>query len=105
MTTEEVQQPETEWIYEEPTTTPEFIASACNGITSISDMDTALMSNADRQRVQRIKRKSLAILDYCIGLLYDELFDEETEKEWAGGYAISTPSPFGMSTFSRKGKG
>jgi hypothetical protein len=44
-------------------------------------MDTALMSNADRQRVQRIKRKSLAILDYCIGLLYDELFDEETEKE------------------------
>jgi hypothetical protein len=81
MTTEEVQQPETEWIYEEPTTTPEFIASACNGITSISDMDTALMSNADRQRVQRIKRKSLAILDYCIGLLYDELFDEETEKE------------------------
>jgi hypothetical protein len=81
MATEEVQQPETEWIYEEPTTTPEFIASACNGITSISDMDTALMSNADRQRVQRIKRKSLAILDYCIGLLYDELFDEETEKE------------------------
>lgn len=81
MTTEEVQQPETEWIYEEPTTTPEYIASACNGITSISDMDTALMSNADRQRVQRIKRKSLAILDYCIGLLYDELFDEETEKE------------------------
>jgi kynureninase len=81
MTTEEVQQPETEWVYEEPTTTPEYIASACNGITSISDMDTALMSNADRQRVQRIKRKSLAILDYCIGLLYDELFDEETEKE------------------------
>ncbi len=105
MATEEVQQPETEWIYEEPTTTPEFIASACNGITSISDMDTALMSNADRQRVQRIKRKSLAILDYCIGLLYDELFDEETEKEWTGGFAISTPSPFGTFTFLKKGKG
>ena len=38
---------EPEWIYEEPTTTPEFIASACNGITSISDIYTALMSKED----------------------------------------------------------
>ena len=83
MSNEQQATPETEpeWLYEEPTTTPEFIASACNGITSISDIDTALMSKEDAKRVHRIRRKSLAILDYCIGLFYDELFDEETEKE------------------------
>jgi len=72
---------EQEWVYEEPTTTPEFIASATNALSAVENFDTAIMTNADRKRVERIRRRSLKIIDYNIGVLYDELFDEKNEEE------------------------
>lgn len=70
-----------EVIYEDVTTTPEYIALAFNALSSVTDLDTAIMTESDRQRVKRIRRKSIRIIDYCIGLLYDELFDDENETE------------------------
>ena len=85
MTTTEEQPPiegePQEWVYEEPTTTPEFIASATNALSAVENFDTAIMTNADRRRVERIRRRSLRIIDYNIGILYDELFDEKNEEE------------------------
>jgi len=72
---------EQEWVYEEPTSTPEYIASATNAISAVENFDTAIMTNADRKRVERIRRRSLKIIDYNIGVLYDELFDEKNEEE------------------------
>ena len=72
---------EQEWVYEEPTSTPEYIASATNALSAVENFDTAIMTNADRKRVERIKRRSLRIIDYNIGILYDELFDEKNEEE------------------------
>ena len=72
---------EEELVYEEATTTTEYIGASYNALQSISDMDTALMSKEDAKRVHRIKRRSLRIIDHCLGILYDELFDEETDKE------------------------
>lgn len=78
--TNELEQEE-ELLYEEATTTTEYIGASYNALQSISDMDTALMSKEDAKRVHRIKRRSLRIIDHCLGILYDELFDEETDKE------------------------
>lgn len=72
---------EQEWVYEEPTSTPEYIASATNALSAVENFDTAIMTNADRKRVERIRRRSLRIIDYNIGVLYDELFDEKNEEE------------------------
>jgi len=66
-------------VYEDATTTPEYIACAFNAINAVSDFDTAIMTESDKQRIKRIKRKSIRIIDYCLGILYDELFDDETE--------------------------
>lgn len=74
-----LEEQEQEIIYEEPTRTSEYIASAFNALNSVTDMDTALMTNSDKERVKRIKRKSLRIIDYCLSCLYDELFDEDEE--------------------------
>lgn len=63
-----------------PTSTPEYIGASYNAIQAVSDMDTALMSNSDKERVRRIKRKALKIIDYCICELYDEIFDKDEEE-------------------------
>lgn len=70
---------EEEILYEEATTTSEYIGASYNALQSVTDMDTALMSKEDAKRVHRIRRRSLRIIDHCIGILYDELFDEDTE--------------------------
>ncbi len=70
---------EEEILYEEATTTFEYIRASYNALQSVTDMDTALMSKEDAKRVHRIRRRSLRIIDHCIGILYDELFDEDTE--------------------------
>lgn len=62
------------------TTASEYIASSCNAINTINEMDTALMSKSDEARIKRIKRKSLRIIDLCIAEMYDELFESDDEE-------------------------
>jgi hypothetical protein len=66
--------PEEEFEYEYTTRT-EAIHCATNAISAASEM--TIMTKLDERRMQRIKRKSLRIIDKCIGEIYDELFYEE----------------------------
>jgi len=61
------------------TSTPEYIASACNALAAIDGMDTAIMSRIDERRVKRIRRQSLRIIAECINELYEEIFDDNTD--------------------------
>ena len=63
-----------------PTSTPEYIGASFNAIQAVADMDMALMSNSDKERVRRIRRKALKIIDYCICELYDEIFDKDNDE-------------------------
>jgi hypothetical protein len=62
------------------TTASEYIAASFYALEAVDGMDTAIMSKEDERRINRIKRKSLRIIDQCISDLYDEIFDEEEEK-------------------------
>jgi hypothetical protein len=66
--------PEEELEYEY-TSRIEAIHCATNAISAASEM--TIMTKLDERRMQRIKRKSLRIIDKCIGEIYDELFYEE----------------------------
>lgn len=70
---EEVQMQEWEVEF---TSDSEYIAAACNAINAVDNMDTALMTKADEQRVKRIRRQSLRIISECLNTMYDEIFDD-----------------------------
>ena len=67
--------PEEEEFEYEFTSRTEAIHCATNAISAASEM--TIMTKLDERRMQRIKRKSLRIIDKCIGEIYDELFFEE----------------------------
>lgn len=71
---------ETEFIMEE-TSRSEYIASSYNSILAVADFDTEMMSKKDAQRIKRIKRKALRIIDECISEMYDEMFEDEEEED------------------------
>lgn len=52
----------------------EDIASALNALTAVEGMDDAMLSNADKERVQRIKSMSLRLIYKGIKTLYDAEF-------------------------------
>lgn len=61
------------------TPTSEYIAAAFNSLAAMSDLDMMLLNKTDENRVRRIKRKSIRIIDACIDELYNELFDDNDE--------------------------
>ena len=61
------------------TTTAEYIASACNALAAVDELDTAMMNRSDERRVKRIRRQSLRIISECINELYEELFEDNTD--------------------------
>lgn len=62
-----------------PASDYEYLMSAVNAFECVEGSNP-ITQDAQR-RVNRIKRKSLAIIDYVIGVMYDELFDEEKKEE------------------------
>jgi hypothetical protein len=62
------------------TSTIDYINGACMSFSTLSEVDTAIMSKADEQRVRRIRRKCLKIIDICIKEYYDELFENDEEE-------------------------
>jgi len=62
------------------TTCAEYISSAYFSLSAVEDIDTAILSKQDEMRIKRIKRKAIKIIDSCIGDLYNELFDDESEE-------------------------
>jgi hypothetical protein len=62
------------------TTAAEYISSAFYALNAVNEIDTAIVSREDERRINRIKKKSLKIIDQCISDLYDEMFDDGEEK-------------------------
>lgn len=62
------------------TSTIDYINGACLAFSTMSEIDTAIMSEAGKQRVRRIRRKCLKIIDVCISEYYDELFENDEEE-------------------------
>jgi hypothetical protein len=61
-------------------TAHEYIMSVCSALSVVDNYDTMIMSKTDEQRIKRIRRKSLKILDNCICELYDEIFETDDDE-------------------------
>ena len=78
---EEIQEVELEDEIEvETTTRSDYITAAYFAISSVESMDTQIMSREDSKRIKRIIRKSIKIIDDCIGEMHDELFEEDEDS-------------------------
>jgi len=64
----------------EYTTRSDYISAAYFAISSVEGMDTQIMTREDSKRIKRIIRKSIKIIDDCIGEMHDELFEEDDES-------------------------
>jgi hypothetical protein len=52
------------------------IISMCNqALNSVEGFDTGMISKEDAFKIQEIRRKSLALIDLHIGMIYDENFE------------------------------
>jgi hypothetical protein len=52
------------------------IISMCNqALSSVEGFDTGMISKEDAFKIKEIKRKSLALIDLHIGMMYDENFE------------------------------
>ena len=61
-------------------TSHDYITSAVNAINVIADMDTAIMTKSDENRIKKIKRQSLRILSHYINEIYEETFDDSSNN-------------------------
>jgi hypothetical protein len=59
------------------TTREEYINCAVNCLNAVAETNT--MTKADAERVKRVTRKCLKIIDHLCSEMYDELFDEDEE--------------------------
>jgi hypothetical protein len=57
----------------------DYIASAIQALSAVDEMDTALMTKIDENRVRKIKRQSLRILSHYINEIYEETFDDNAD--------------------------
>ena len=77
MEAEQVTPEEIETGVVEFTTREEYVMLSCKAIDTIvamrAEMDEKLMSGQDQLRLKRIIRKSIAIINECIGEMYAEL--------------------------------
>ena len=61
------------------TTREEYIGCAYSALLSVADLDTGLMNKVNQNRIKRIRRMCLRILDDCVKEMHDELFETEEE--------------------------
>lgn len=66
-------------IHVEFTTREEYIGCAYSALLAVSDLDTGLMNKVNQNRIKRIRRMCLRILDDCVKEMHDELFETEEE--------------------------
>jgi hypothetical protein len=63
----------------ETTTQSELITCSFYAISSVVDLDTAMMGKLEQAMVKRIIKRSLRLIDTCIKELYDVEFGEDGE--------------------------
>ena len=76
---DEIKEIEQEEGYIEYTTREEYIGCAYNAIMAVSDMDVGLLNKVEQNRIKRIRRMCLRILDDCVKEMHDELFETEED--------------------------
>ena len=60
----------------EPADTRYEIISMCNSaLNSVEGFDTGMINKEDAFKIKEIRRKSLALIDLHIGMIYDENFE------------------------------
>lgn len=64
----------------ETTTHQELISCSFYAISSVVDLDTALMSKAEAAMIKRIIKRSIRLIDSCIKDLYEVEFDQDEEE-------------------------
>lgn len=79
MTEENVVGQDNNEIETEFTTREEYIGCAFNAIMAVSDMDIGLLNKVEQNRIRRIRRMCLRILDDCVKEMHDELFENEED--------------------------
>ena len=56
----------------------EYIQAAYFALSAVEDVDVEILpSEAQKQRIRKIKFKSIRIIEACITELYTDLFDED----------------------------
>ncbi len=71
---------ENEIEYEEGATAEEIIACCYYAITTVDAIDVEILpTKQDKDRVKRIKKKSLRMLDWAVSELYDTVFEDGKE--------------------------
>lgn len=63
----------------ETTTQQELISCSFYAISSVVDLDTAMMSKLEQAMVKRIIKRSLRLIDSCIKDLYEVEFGDDGE--------------------------
>lgn len=63
----------------ETTTQSELITCSFYAISSVVDLDTAMMSKLEQAMVKRIIKRSLRLIDACISELYEVEFGDDGE--------------------------
>lgn len=79
MTEENVVGQDNNEIETEFTTREEYIGCAFNAIMAVSDMDIGLLNKVEQNRIKRIRRMCLRILDDCVKEMHDEIFESEED--------------------------
>ena len=70
---------EDEIIYEEPERPSEIISACANAMNVIDGLDEAMMSEADKQRIRSIRRKSLRLTNTAINAIYETNIEESND--------------------------
>jgi hypothetical protein len=61
----------------EYTTREEYISSCFYAISSLEGFDTGMMSKTDANKINKIRKRCLLIIDSMVNEMYDELFNVE----------------------------
>jgi len=61
--------------FEQADTRYEIISMCNQALSSVEGFDTGMISKEDAFKIKEIKRKSLALIDLYIGMIYDENFE------------------------------
>ena len=75
----EVAEDPIEWEDAETTTRSDLISCAYYAYSTVEDIDLTLLSKIEANRIRKIKRKSMEIIENVIDEMHSEIFDLDEE--------------------------
>jgi hypothetical protein len=58
----------------------EYISAAFYALSAMEDIDIEIIPDAQKNRIKRIRAKSIRMIDHCINELYADLFDDDNKE-------------------------